>query len=233
MSQPQENETCKCQDKHLDNREVLKIAIEARDFEIKMFWQRCYYFLFLNTSVGAAVATALASDRDLTAIIPFLCGIGMFVCLAWIKVGLGAKYWQQHWEGIVVDYHRELGLIDEYDIFSTINTKWRVLKSLDMPYEAEKKKATEKYIRKYTEKYTEKDTEKQAVFICKCTLCEMWNNLRSLLCLFVPYSGTYNKATVDKPSVSRWMHRTACFFFLVWVVAFFCFWRKFPVCVFC
>lgn len=212
-----------CQ-KEFSDREIFRIALKARNFEIKMFWQRCYYFLFLNTSVGIAIATAIAGNVNikdsalLTDVIPFLCAIGAFVCLAWVKVGLGSMFWQEHWEGIVVDYQRKLGLKGEKDIFSTINTDWRVKKSLEIPYEEERIKAVKK-----AEERAEKEERGEFVVEPKLLSSKVRDDYYGILYFFsliIPYWG-YKKAIINKPSVSHWMHRTACFFFLAWVVAFF------------
>lgn len=181
------------------NEEKLKIALSARDFEIRMFWQRCNYFLLLNSAVGAAAGAAIAAEKT-GIILIILCAVGAFVCLAWIKVGLGAKFWQTHWEGIVVDFQGALGLTADDDIFSTENMHNRVGKCLEIPKEKGEQLKNE---------------------LCFTEECKKFFRLLIRSFSFTQSSiDFYNEEVYRKPSVSGWMHKTACFFFLVWVVAF-------------
>lgn len=185
---------------HFSEKEIFKIALNARDFEIKMFWQRCNYFLLLNSAVGAAVGATLASKNISVGIIPFLCAIGMFVCLAWIKVGLGAKFWQTHWENIVVKFQADVGLTGDNDIFSPANIYKHVNESLKIQHEPERNVKCEsrgEFISYFKEE------------------CKLFFRLFRLY----PSNNDYDKGFYQKPSVSRWMHKTACFFFLVWSTA--------------
>ena len=145
-------------------KEIFYIAKETRDFEIRMFWQRTNYFLLLNSAVGGASLYFLKQD-DYNYMVILFCIIGIFVCWAWINVGLGSKYWQAHWEQVLIDLQEKTGLKEEMDIFSPKYTDDRVKKSLKMN---------------------------------RC----------------------YDCMVLKKPSVSRWMHRTAFFFFIVWVLSF-------------
>ena len=148
----------------LSVKEIFHIAKETRDLEIKMFWQRTNYFLLLNSAVGGAFLYFLEQDDDKYMVILF-CGIGIFVCWAWIKIGLGSKYWQAHWEQVLIELQEKTGLKEEMDIFSPKNTYKRVKKSLAM------------------------------------------NNR------------FYASMVLQKPSVSGWMHGTAFFFLIVWVIS--------------
>ena len=163
------------------NKDIFKIALKARDFEIKMFWQRCNYFLLLNTSVGVGAGTAAALDNAL-AFLGF-CAIGMFVCFAWIKVGLGAKFWQSHWGKVVDKMQKKVGLSRNRNFFSDHEN-----------------------IYKRVEQGLKERREKEGMCL-------------SLLRIFPFFPCFYNKRVLAKPSVSGWMHKTACFFFWVWLVA--------------
>ena len=163
-------------DKEFSDKEIFDIALKARDFEIRMFWQRCNYFLLLNTSVGVGAGTAAVHYNALAFL--GLCVIGMVVCFAWIRVGLGSKYWQSHWEWVVDRMQKNVGLTESKNFFS------------DHPN-------VRKRVRKWLEKKPkEEDGEED-----------------------IGRPNFYNSCVLEKPSVSGWMHRTACFFFVVWVVA--------------
>jgi hypothetical protein len=73
--------------------ELYKIALETRNFEISMFWQRSNYFLVLNT----AVAVGFFSLNDPFYTVP-LSIFGFLVSLLWVRVNLGGKFWQSRWE---------------------------------------------------------------------------------------------------------------------------------------
>jgi len=72
---------------------LFKIALDTRNFEISLFWQRSNYFLVLNSALAAgffslkepAYATVLAS-------------LGAIASLLWALVNLGGKYWHSRWE---------------------------------------------------------------------------------------------------------------------------------------
>lgn len=160
---------------HFTDKELFKIAKETRDFEIEMFWRRTNYFLLLNVSVGTGFAYFYKSlpqqTHFLGELLPLiiLSIIGLCVCFAWIKVGLGAKYWQSHWEQVLVDLQPKLGM------------------------EGEEGK--------------EQDT---AYFSNKGHKERVRRNLEITSC--------YDCCVLQKPSVSRWMHRTACLFLAAWVI---------------
>lgn len=183
---------CKC---NLDNdnpdkkiaKEIFDIALKSRNFEIQMFWQRCNYFLILNTAVGVAVAAAVASGKSmyLSPIIPLLCFIGAFVSLAWINVGLGGKFWQSYWEQVLVDFQDDVGLSPSLPPLKD------PCKNKDIFSYPE---GEDNHIKHRVKKSLHKDDA---------------NCLDRL----------YNHYVLSKPSVTRWMHRTACFFFFVWVIS--------------
>ncbi len=146
-------------------QETFKIAKETRDFEIKLFWQRTNYFLLLNSAVAGAFLYFMKPTEDVVVLQIAFCVIGGFVCLAWIKVGLGSKYWQSHWEQVLVDLQKRFDLFED-DLFSDKKTDERVRRNLKM-------------------------------------------------------ESCYDHCVLKKPSVSLWMHRTARFFLLIWIFAFF------------
>jgi hypothetical protein len=77
----------------ISSGEIYKMALTTRNLEINLFWQRCNYFLILNSALAYAYVTA--TDKNLSLPIAIL---GFIVCVFWYRVALGSKYWQEHWE---------------------------------------------------------------------------------------------------------------------------------------
>ena len=77
----------------IDIKELYKIAIDTRNFEINLFWQRSNYFIALNT--GIAIGTFFKSSEGFR--IP-LAVLGAVISFLWICMNLGSRYWQVRWE---------------------------------------------------------------------------------------------------------------------------------------
>jgi len=74
--------------------ELYKIALETRNFEISLFWQRSNYFLILNTALSIGFFR-LNTDSWYAIMIST---IGIIVSFFWLRVNLGGKFWQTRWE---------------------------------------------------------------------------------------------------------------------------------------
>lgn len=74
--------------------EAYRTALQARNLEINLFWQRSNYFLVLNTAI--AVGFFSRDDRDIYAFLLSL--VGVVVAWLWVRVNLGSKFWQSRWE---------------------------------------------------------------------------------------------------------------------------------------
>ena len=73
--------------------DLYKIALDTRNMEIGLFWQRSNYFLVLNT------ATAIGFFLKATEKYQFLIGLfGLAVAVLWFAINLGSKFWQSRWE---------------------------------------------------------------------------------------------------------------------------------------
>ena len=185
-----------------------------------MFWKRCYYFLFLNTSVGAAVSVTVGvalkdNGMDvggtLSLVILFFCVIGAFVCIAWINVGLGAKFWQVYWEQVLVDFQGKVGLVpSKEDLATSVRLKKKIFPNKDVF--SQPRDATH-----INARVTENLRKKEFIFgdLIKSITCWLPRRMYSFFSLQL-----YNDLVLTRPSVSRWMHYTACCFFLSWVFAF-------------
>jgi len=74
-------------------RHPFEIALEQRNNEIKLFWQRSNYFLVLNSALAVGLFSS-SVDKYNTPITLF--GIG--VSVLWFLTNLGSKFWQEKWE---------------------------------------------------------------------------------------------------------------------------------------
>ena len=83
--------------------EAYKTALETRNFEIHLFWQRSNYFLVLNTAIGTGFF-AIKSDRFAL----LLGSLGLLASVLWLCVNLGSKFWQSRWEQQVEDQEKLL-----------------------------------------------------------------------------------------------------------------------------
>ena len=77
----------------MDEQDVYKLALDTRNFEIGLFWQRTNYFLALNTAL--AVGFFNLQGRMYPLLLAFL---GFVVSILWYQVALGSKFWQSRWE---------------------------------------------------------------------------------------------------------------------------------------
>jgi hypothetical protein len=79
-----------------------KTALEIRNMEIKLFWDRSNFFLALNTAV--AVGFFSLEDKNLT--LP-LAGLGLLASALWFAANLGSKFWQARWEEKVSEVEKQ------------------------------------------------------------------------------------------------------------------------------
>jgi hypothetical protein len=77
----------------LGGKEAYKIALDTRNLEIGLFWQRSNYFLALNTAL--AIGFFNINDRGYTLLLALF---GFAISLLWYRVNLGSKFWQSRWE---------------------------------------------------------------------------------------------------------------------------------------
>ncbi len=78
---------------------AFKVAMEARKFEIQMYWTRTAYFWTLT---AAALAGFFASLEKTEKIYSFVLScIGVILSLGWSLANKGSKYWHENWENHV------------------------------------------------------------------------------------------------------------------------------------
>ena len=103
----------------MDKEEFYKVAVNIRNLEINLFWQRSNYFLALNTAIAIGFFSQKAE-----AFAPILAALGLIVSLLWFKVSTGGKFWQSRWEHRLRLLEKELG--DDINLFSA---DWDVIYS--------------------------------------------------------------------------------------------------------
>lgn len=78
----------------LDAPNIYKVALDTRNFEINLFWQRSNYFLALNTALAVGFFN-LNGNRKYSLTLAVL---GTVVSILWYLANLGSKFWQSRWE---------------------------------------------------------------------------------------------------------------------------------------
>ena len=81
---------------------ALELALEIREFEIKLYWKRAtYYWVFLAVAFGGYLAVFGAKDllpeEKANALLIISC-LGVIFSLAWYFVNRGSKFWVENWE---------------------------------------------------------------------------------------------------------------------------------------
>ncbi len=87
----------------MDNDKLYEIAIETRNLEIGLFWQRSNYFLVLNTAVAVGFFSVSQFEYQIA-----LSVFGFIVSFLWFRANLGSKYWQSRWEHRVSKLEKEI-----------------------------------------------------------------------------------------------------------------------------
>lgn len=78
----------------LDKLEAYKIAIDTRNFEIKLFWQRSLFFAAFISAIFIGYSRPEADDFSKL----ILSSLGFLLTFAWLLANRGSKYWYESWE---------------------------------------------------------------------------------------------------------------------------------------
>ena len=92
-------------ERDLTNVDEYKVALETRNFEIHLFWQRSNYFLVLNTAIGTGFFAVRGNSERLALL---LGALGVVASWLWVMVNLGSRYWHIRWERQVEDLEEKL-----------------------------------------------------------------------------------------------------------------------------
>lgn len=87
----------------LQSKDIYKLVLDTRNMEISLFWQRCNYFLVLNSGLALAYFNVTQESLQIPAAI-----LGVVVCLLWLQVALGSKFWQERWEDCLRSVEMEI-----------------------------------------------------------------------------------------------------------------------------
>jgi len=91
---------------HPSVKDLYRLLVETRNFEVNLFWQRCNYFLVLNTAIAVAYFGRGGTDHARLFRIG-LAALGCAASLLWVAVSLGGKFWQARWEQQLLEFERE------------------------------------------------------------------------------------------------------------------------------
>jgi hypothetical protein len=72
-----------------------EVALQTRQLEISLFWQRSLFFWGFISAAFVAVA-ALKNDQPVLSLL--VSGFGFVCSFSWTLVNRGSKYWQEQWE---------------------------------------------------------------------------------------------------------------------------------------
>jgi len=78
----------------LDKLEAYKIAIDTRNLEIKLFWQRSLFFAAFISAIFVGYSSN--GTEALSKLI--LSSLGFLLSFAWLLANRGSKYWYESWE---------------------------------------------------------------------------------------------------------------------------------------
>ena len=101
------------------DQRLFKIALDTRNFEISLYWQRSNYFLVLNTALAVGFFSVKEQGYAVT-----LASLGAIASALWFLVNAGSKYWEHE----VIIRERKL--------------------TLDVPQFAANREHTDQYVRR-------------------------------------------------------------------------------------
>lgn len=86
---------------HEEKKEVIKIILDTRKFEIELYWKRSTYYWTLIGAIFVGYFTTYAHFDDeprKLEILYFLNCLGLLFSVGWYFVNRGSKFWQMNWE---------------------------------------------------------------------------------------------------------------------------------------
>lgn len=73
----------------------LEVALENRQLELNLLWQRSLFFWGFIVAAIAAIPNLIHEDPRLLTLVT---GFGVVASIGWVMVNLGSKYWTENWE---------------------------------------------------------------------------------------------------------------------------------------
>lgn len=121
--------------------DLYKVALDTRNMEIGLFWQRSNYFLVLNTA--AAVGFFFKATENYQLIIGLF---GLAVAILWFGINLGSKFWQSRWEYRLKEAENQLNGDIQYFSASLDTINSDVEKSLEFSEHGKLRKMIDKLV---------------------------------------------------------------------------------------
>ncbi len=87
----------------IEDRDIYKVALDTRNFEISLFWQRSNYFLVLNSALAIGFFNLKSPAFGI-----LLAALGILASFLWYRVNLGSKFWQCRWEHRLHEVERQI-----------------------------------------------------------------------------------------------------------------------------
>jgi hypothetical protein len=87
----------------IEDKDLYRFALDTRNLEITLFWQRCNYFLVLNSFLAVGFFNLKAPGYSL-----LLAMLGLLTSVLWFGVSLGSKFWQSRWEYRLSQFEKEV-----------------------------------------------------------------------------------------------------------------------------
>jgi len=77
----------------MNDEDRFKTALELRNLEISLYWERSNFFLALNTAIAVGYFTVSTQPQTIS-----LAFLGLLSSGFWLLCNLGSKFWQARWE---------------------------------------------------------------------------------------------------------------------------------------
>jgi hypothetical protein len=80
-----------------------EVALQARQLEISLFWQRSLFFWGF---ISAGFIAISALKEQLPTLSLLVSGFGLVCSVSWALVSRGSKYWQEQWESKIEEIEK-------------------------------------------------------------------------------------------------------------------------------
>ncbi len=87
----------------IGDKDLYRVALDTRNLEITLFWQRCNYFLVLNSALALGFFNVRTFRYSL-----LLAAVGLITSMLWFGVSLGSKFWQSRWEYRLAEIEKQV-----------------------------------------------------------------------------------------------------------------------------
>jgi hypothetical protein len=78
------------------SKEYLQIALDTRELELNLLWQRSLFFVGFVVAAAAAIPDLVKSDDYW--LLTIVTGVGLISSIGWVMINMASKYWAENWE---------------------------------------------------------------------------------------------------------------------------------------